>query len=183
MRKYLLAFILVTFTQTGVLANNQVVDQQWNLELSKTLEKNAFKTISNTTFSFLFWDLYQSRLLSTSGQFPLLTDDEKLLYEIEYFKAISAESLVEKTVEQWQHLGYVPSRYKPYLNKLKRIWPDIKSGDKLTFVMNNISTAFYHNKRLVGVIDDIEFGPLFLDIWLSEKTSEPELRQELLGRK
>lgn len=183
MRKFILALILVTFNQSSALANKQIVAEQWALELSETLEKNAFKPIGNTVFSFLFWDLYKSKLLTTSKQFPLQSEDDKLLYEIEYFKAISAKSLVEKTVEQWQHLGYEASRYEPYLNKLQRIWPDINPGDKLTFVMNNSNSAFYHNKRLVGVMGDIEFGPLFLDIWLSEKTSEPELRKELLGRK
>ena len=154
MRKFLLVFILFTTAQTNSFANNQIVAEQWDLELSKTLEKNAFKPIGNTVFSFLFWDLYKSKLLTTSNQFPLQSDDDKLLYEIEYLKAISAESLVEKTVEQWQHLGYLPSRYEPYLNKLQRIWPDINPGDKLTFVMSNTNSAFYHNKRLVGVMGD-----------------------------
>jgi len=183
MRKLILTLILLTFNQSSVLANKQITAEQWDLELSETLEKNAFKPLGNTVFSFLFWDLYKSELLTTSKQYPLQSDQDKLLYEIEYFKAISAKSLVEKTVEQWQHLGFKPSRYEPYLSKLQRIWPDIQPGDKLTFVMSNANSAFYYNKRLVGVMGDIEFGPLFLDIWLSEKTSEPKLRKELLGRK
>lgn len=183
MHKFVILILLIVFSQHNVSAKQITDTQEWSVDLSQTLEKNTFKPIGNTVFSFLFWDLYKSKLLTTSKQFPLKSEDDKLLYEIEYFKTISAKSLIEKTVEQWQHLGYEASRYESYLNELQRIWPDIKSGDALTLMMDNTSSAFYHNKRLVGVIRDTNFGPLFLDIWLSEKTSEPELRQELLGIK
>ena len=47
--------------------------------------------------------------------------------------------------------------------------------------MSHQKSAFYFNDNLVGSIEDPMFGPLFVDIWLSEKTSEPKLRQQLLG--
>jgi len=183
MRKYLWGCLLLLCTQNSVSAALHVNTEQWDRDLSHLREQSHIKEVGSATFTFLFWDIYSSKLFTTSGVFPLQSENDKLLYEIEYFKAISAKNLVDKTVEQWQHLGYEASRYTPYLNKLQRIWPDIKPGDKLTFVMNNMNSAFYYNKRLVGVIGNMEFGPLFLDIWLSEKTSEPELRQALLGRK
>jgi len=42
-------------------------------------------------------------------------------------------------------------------------------------------SIFYFNNLKVGVIERAEFSQLFLAIWLSEKTSEPELKAELLG--
>ena len=183
MRKSQFIFIFLACFVSSTFANGQVKTASWDVELSEVLKKDAFKPIGNTVFSFLFWDLYKSELFTISKQYPLQSKDDKLLYEIEYFKAISSQDLVEKTIEQWQHLGFSASRYDVYLNELLRIWPDINPGDKLVFMMNNHTSAFYYNGRLVGVIEDEKFGSLFLDIWLSENTSEPELRKELLGRK
>lgn len=189
---YLLFSMFMTNTAFALDESNHVKNNHtknvkksvnWETNLNKALVQDAFKPIGHAVFSFLFWDLYKSKLLTTSGEFPLQLANEKLLYEIEYFKSISGESLVEKTVEQWQHLGYSTKDYQPYLVTLKRIWPDIKAGDTLTLVMNDANSAFYHNKIFVGAIDNAEFGPLFLDIWLSKKTSEPALRRSLLGIK
>jgi hypothetical protein len=42
-------------------------------------------------------------------------------------------------------------------------------------------SVFYFNQQYIGVINPSEFGQIFLAIWLSENTSEPSLRLELLG--
>jgi hypothetical protein len=47
--------------------------------------------------------------------------------------------------------------------------------------VNNNKSFFYYNNELIGEIGQQEFSQLFLDIWLSENTSEPDLRRELLG--
>jgi hypothetical protein len=91
--------------------------------------------------------------------------------------------LVNRTVEQWQHLGVEPELYAVYLPILLKIWPDIEEGDSLSLYVNNNKSVFYFNNNLIGEINQPEFSQLFLDIWLSEKTSEPKLRLELLGIK
>jgi len=47
-------------------------------------------------------------------------------------------------------------------------------------VLNNQS-VFYFNDVKVGSIEEKEFGELFLSIWLSPKTSQKKLRNQLLG--
>ena len=41
-------------------------------------------------------------------------------------------------------------------------------------------SIFYFNNVKVGVITDKAFSKLFLDIWLSPKTSQAKLRAQLL---
>jgi len=156
---------------------------QWNNTLSQVLEQNPFQQVGKSVFSFLLWDIYESQLATTTGSYPVEMPNQKVLFEIHYFKAISAQDLVQKTVEQWQHLNITSTRYSPYLAELERIWPNIKENDTLTLVMSELSSAFYYNNNLVGVIESNTFGPLFLAIWLSEDTSEPGLRSQLLGNK
>ena len=181
MFKSFLFFTLLTLCVSNVSASRFKQATEWQSTLNGIVKDQPFTMIGKATFSILFWDVYNSKLLTTSGKFPMQSNNETLIYKIEYLKNATAEELITHTIEQWQHLEVTAQNYQPFLPKLSKIWPDIKSGDSLALVMTQQSSAFYYNNKLVGSIDDPKFGPLFLDIWLSEKTSEPALRQQLLG--
>lgn len=151
-------------------------------DLNYILQNQSFKKVGDTMFSILFWDLYQSKLLTTSGDYPINESDDKLIYEIKYLKSISSEDLIVRTVEQWEHLGLNLDVYEAYLPQLNKLWPDINAGDSLSMLMDKSGTTFYYNNVYVGEIEGTEFGPIFLDIWLAENTSQPKLRNELLGK-
>ncbi|WP_232824699.1 chalcone isomerase family protein [Algibacillus agarilyticus] len=170
---WLIGFCILNLSAT-LLANN-------NKTLDKVYEQHAFTQMGEATFSILFWDLYKSKLLTTTGRYPINIKFEHLIYEINYLADISKKDLIKRTVEQWQHIDIKESLYTPYLETLNQIWPDIESGDTLTLVLTNGTTEFYFNGVYIGQIIEPAFGPLFLDIWLSEKTSQPELRTDLLG--
>ena len=62
------------------------------------------------------------------------------------------------------------------------LWPNIEEGDTLLLKVEETKSTFYHNGELRGEITDQYFGPMFLAIWLSENTSQPELRTQLIGQ-
>lgn len=135
--------------------------------------------------TYLFWTLYRAELFAS--EWPLSVDAEagnkqvKAL-RIEYYKTIDKQALVEATAEQWQHLGYSPADIAQWVAPLQRIWPNVAPGDRLTLLVNQSGMSqFYLADQLIGQIDDPRFGEAFLAIWLSENTSEPKLRQQLLG--
>lgn len=144
-------------------------------------EQFSFKLIGETTFSILFWDLYKSKLLTTTGKYPLDNKQERLIYEIHYLTDISKSDLIKRTIEQWQHIGVPEKSFKDFIPQLEQIWPNITKGDTLSLLIYNHSSAFYFNQQYIGAIEAPEFGHTFLDIWLSKKTSQPKLRSELLG--
>jgi hypothetical protein len=149
--------------------------------LSQLLESHYLVEIGNTTFSILFWDLYQSKLLTTSGQYPVEGKNDFLLYEIKYLADISSDDLIKRTQEQWQHIGLEEKEYQGFISKLKVIWPDISKGDTLSLLVDSEASHFYFNEAYIGSLVDGNFGQVFLDIWLAENTSQPNLRAELLG--
>ena len=64
---------------------------------------------------------------------------------------------------------------------MTRVFPDIKSGDRLIGVnVPGKGAAFYSADKALGMIADPEFARAFFGIWLSEKTSEPRLRARML---
>jgi hypothetical protein len=151
------------------------------VSLTNIMSSKAFVPTGTTTFSILFWDLYQSTLYSTSGRYPLSSKSESLIFHINYLADISSEDLIIRTIEQWRHLGIEENRYRHYVDDLKKLWPNITDGDSLALLIRNNKSDFYFNDFYIGTIDDPNFGQLFIDIWLSKNTSQPTLRAELLG--
>ena len=140
-----------------------------------------FKEVGKAKFSVLFWDIYNSALYTKSGSYLHQNSAESLLFKIDYLKDITTEDLIERTVQQWQHLEVPESTYTPYISKLKAIWPNISAGDSLTLLVDNGKSVFYFNNEKIGAITAQEFSRLFLDIWLSPATSQAKLRSQLLG--
>lgn len=139
----------------------------------------GYKELGQAKFSILFFDIYQSRLLTKNENFN--QKNKPYIFEITYLKDITNKDLVERTVEQWQHLSIDKSEYQKYIPQLLSLWPNITASDKLALVVYDEKSVFYYNNRLLGEISDSEFGDLFIDIWLSSQTSQPKLRQQLLG--
>jgi hypothetical protein len=176
----LFALLLLILVSNSVYANNSLPPTLEKIENS--LDKKNFISIGQTTFTVLFWDIYTSQLLTSSGKYPLIDSKDDLLFDINYLTSIKSEDLIKRTIEQWQHLGIPEDKYQIYLPLLKNMWPDIQEGDNLSILIHQGRSIFYFNKQYLGVIDDLRFGEIFLAIWLSEKTSQPSLRNELLGK-
>ena len=158
------------------------IDNQ-SKRLSELIVSHNFETIGESTFSLFFWDLYKSKLMTTTGKYPISIENkpERLIFVIEYLTDINRDDLIEHTIEQWQHIGLKESEYLKYVNTLKSIWPDITEGDSLALLIQKDKSEFYHNDKYLGGIDTPYFGQMFIDIWLSKKTSQPSLRKALLG--
>ena len=147
------------------------------------MKDKHFRQLGSAKFSVLFWDIYQSTLLTTDGQPPFSNRCQHALFEIQYLRDISKQELLENTISQWRHLALNESDYIEFVPLLDGIWPDIKAGDQLSMLSQAGTTVFYLNRQSIGAIDSAGFAKLFLSIWLDENTSEPKLRQQLLGEK
>ncbi|UGA56594.1 chalcone isomerase family protein [Vibrio sp. VB16] len=139
--------------------------------------------------TYLFWTIYQAEFYRGVEQEKdnamiviLAKDENEKALKIEYFKSISKRALIDATIDQWQHLGYRQNNIDKWAAPLERIWPDVEPGNTITIrVRKNGQSQFFFNDAPIGAIDSQDFGDAFLSIWLSENTSEPKLRQQLLG--
>jgi hypothetical protein len=65
---------------------------------------------------------------------------------------------------------------------MARLFPDVQKGDRITGLHQPGQAArFYLNGRLLGDISDPAFSRRFFGIWLSPQTSQPRMREQLLG--
>lgn len=128
----------------------------------------------------MFWSIYDSRLYTPSGDYR--NGERPLRLEIEYLRDIKAKALVERTKEEWAAMGRSHPRQDEWLSQLSSLWPDIRENDVLAIELTPDNEAvFTHNGDTLGRIEDPEFGQQFVDIWLSEDCTRPEVRASLIG--
>lgn len=101
---------------------------------------------------------------------------------IEYHKSISADQLINATTRIWKKMGENITNETIYVEQLKRIWKDVKSGDVLTLNIDpQGKSTFKLNDTRLGAINSKEFSIAFIGIWTSPKSPNTELRESLLG--
>ncbi len=128
----------------------------------------------------LLWPVYHSRLYTGDGRYT--PDQRPIRLEIEYLRSIDAQQLVERTAEEWRQQGLEHPRQDQWLEAMRALWPDVGEHDVLTLELEeNDHSTFYFNGKRLGTVEDKDFGPQFLAIWLSPQTTRPELRLALIG--
>ncbi|MFS1439582.1 chalcone isomerase family protein [Shewanella sp. 10N.286.48.A6] len=149
---------------------------------STALATIDFKLVGQADLDLLWFSVYSAKLMSVDGEYK--NQQYPLKLEIQYHRDIDAEDLIEATVEQWQHIGIEQSRIPQLQAHLEGIWPDVKQGDTLSFMMHEQNKGqFFYNEQPLAMILEPGFADAFLGIWLSENTSRPKLRQQLIGVK
>ena len=138
--------------------------------------------VGEARLKFVFWQIYKSTLYSTSGDYKGLQPD--LALQISYRRKISLEQLISRTREEWQKMSFPSDQLEQWLTELKAILPNVEKGDVIILkVDEELRSNFFFNASFIGRIDSPIFTKAFLDIWLSEKGSYPELQKQLTGRK
>lgn len=71
---------------------------------------------------------------------------------------------------------------RQWLSALQNLIPDVQDGDRLVGLWQpDRGMTLFFNGRSRGSLSDLTLSQRFMGIWLSAKTSEPELRRALLG--
>lgn len=136
--------------------------------------------VGRGVLSYAFWDMYEARLYAPAGRF----DPRKPVgLSIHYFHAISGADIADRSVQEIRGQGFGDEvKLAAWNAQLKSIFPDVRAGSVLSAVyVPGQKTTFYRGEDVIGTVKGDEFGRLFFGIWLSEKTSEPQLRRALLG--
>lgn len=136
--------------------------------------------VGEARLSVLFWNVYDSRLYTEDGRYS--ENQRPLRLEITYLMDIKSDALVEQTAKEWEHLKVEHPGQAAWLEQLNDLWPDVSKGDTITLELDaDNRSLFYLNEKLLGDMDDPEFGEHFVAIWLSPDTSRPRVREALLG--
>jgi len=143
-------------------------------------EAEPLQLVGEARLRVLLWSIYTSRLYTPTGSYT--TGERPLRLEIEYLINVKSTALVDRTAREWDAMGREHPRQDDWLQRLENLWPNVDKRDVLTLEVDedDVSTFFLNGERL-GRIEDPAFGEQFLAIWLSEDSTRPSLRKELIG--
>jgi Chalcone isomerase-like len=144
----------------------------------------AVELVGKGKLTFFGLEVYESSLWVTPGFKGLAFENHSFALELHYFRNFSAADIAKRSIEEMQRIEPVPEqKVALWVKTLSEAFPNVKKGDRIVGVHKPGSgVTFWHNGKRSGEIRDADFSRQFFGIWLSPKTSEPKLRQALLGK-
>jgi hypothetical protein len=110
-------------------------------------------------------------------------DELPLALELVYARTLRGREIAERSLAEMERLGTITApQGERWLAAMRQSFPDVARGDRITGMQHPGRAArFYVNGTLGGEVRDAAFARRFFAIWLAPQTSEPALRQALLG--
>ena len=158
-----------------------------NKQIKKSLNTNIilnnffsnYKLVGEVNYSHLFWDLYDAKLFSETGDF----EENKFALVLKYNTKISRKSVVKETINQLKkQKEYTEEELDELRTLLKNTFKDIKVDDTFIGIRENNTAYFYFKHEKVLETKDLEFINLFFNIWLREDSQNPAFTKKLLGQ-
>ena len=133
---------------------------------------------------FFGLDVYDARLWVSPGFRSANYADHALGLELTYLRALSGRAIAERSLKEMRRAATLASDVEQrWLAAMTDAFVDVKAGDRLTGLHHPTTGArFWLNSQPRASIPDLDFSRLFFGIWLSDRTSEPRLRADLLAR-
>ena len=136
--------------------------------------------VGTARFSYLFWDVYDARLVSPDGVYRR---DGPVALTLVYLRTLKGSAIVERSLSEMRRLGMGDeTRLAAWGAELSRLIPDVRESDTISGVRDRDGrTFFYVNGALAGRIDDAGFGRYFFDIWLGPDSLDRRFTAQLTG--
>jgi hypothetical protein len=102
--------------------------------------------------------------------------------ELRYALGLQGRRIADASAEQMRDVGAGSvAQRQVWLTVMRGLFPDVKEGDRIAGQFTpGQGVRFYFNGVPLGQAQDAEFAQAFFSIWLSPKTSAPDLRAALL---
>lgn len=138
--------------------------------------------IGTGEFRMFGFDVYNARLWSATQP---LASDQPFALELIYQRRISRDDLVQASVDEIKRLSGTSvstGQLAAWEAQMQQAFVDVQAGTRITGVyLPGRGARFFVGQQLRYEIKDPAFARAFFDIWLDPRTSNPELRQQLLG--
>ena len=142
---------------------------------------DSAKTLGQSRFTYYFFDIYDATLYAPNGEY---SPQQPFALSLAYLRDFKGRDIADRSIDEMRDLGYRDVAYlAQWLVAMESAFPDIKSGDVLTGLVDpQQHTQFYLNGEPTHYVADPQFTEAFFAIWLSDNTSQPKMRKQLLGQ-
>ena len=141
------------------------------------------KLVGQGRLTFFGLKVYDARLWAAPGFDAARFDQQPFALALSYLRGLKGALIAERSLKEMRPLpGFDARRETAWLARMAELFPDVGDGDTLVGLhLPGVGARFVLNGQVRGQVDDPLFARLFFGIWLSPQTSEPALRQALLG--
>ena len=157
-----------------------------NLEVARAALEAALpqhRLIGQGRLTVWGFDVYDASLWALPGFQAENLTAEPFALELAYLRDFNRRDIVERSLKEMRRAAPISDEQaKIWSAQMLRVIPDVKKGDRLIGINRPGSGALMLvNGKTSGEIRDVKFARLFFGIWLSPKTSEPQVRAALLA--
>ncbi len=135
--------------------------------------------------TFLGLHVYDARLWTGAQPVGAEWSAVPFALELQYARSLSGERIAERSLTEMRRQGEIAEAVaERWLGNMKQLFPDVTAGDRITGLnLPGTGARFFVNGSFRGEPREADFARMFFGIWLSPRTSEPALREALLGRR
>ncbi len=136
--------------------------------------------VGQARMTVMLWDVYDATLYAPEGKWR---QDKPFALQLSYLRHLEAKKIAMRSIEEMRGQGFSDEvKLATWYTQLQKIFPDVHAGVSITGVKTTTGeTIFYKDNAEIGRINDPVFSTAFFNIWLGDKTSQPDLRRKLLG--
>lgn len=183
---FLLRTLLLGTFLLGILSMNAINASANSDSLSATEATPPWASmnlVGKGKLSVLFWDIYNAELYTADGTYK--QSQYPIALRLVYLRDFEKNDLITETQKQWKKLGFKDrEKITTWVASLDKLWRNVKKHESITLYINETSQSFFYlDSEQLGQVEDPEFAQAFLDIWLSENTSAPDVRKKLISGK
>lgn len=168
----LLMLLIISFSFNTPLSwsDTQLINTQIN---------NA-QLVGQSRMKFLIWKIYDIELYASNG---IWQAEDSFALSLKYLRNFKGKDIANRSIVEIRKQGFKKEdRLNAWFDEISAIIPDVKKNDRLTAIATaSGTTLFCQNETIIGKVEDPEFTKQFFNIWLSQKTSAPKTRKNLLG--
>jgi hypothetical protein len=144
-------------------------------------EKQA---LASTRLRVWGFEVYDARLWARTGFDMARFEEQPFGLELAYLRSFKGADIARRSVDEMRQTGALDEADAArWLAAMGALFPDVQRGDRITGVhVPGTGARFYLNDRLLGEIGEDRFSRRFFGIWLSDRTSQPRMREALLAQ-
>lgn len=141
------------------------------------------QTVGSSLFRYWGFEVYQATLQAPAGFDAARYEQQRFALELQYRRAFKGRDIAQRSIDEMQAIAPLNAQQRAdWSAAMQRAFPDIQPGDRLLGVhLPGEGARFYFNGQLRATVDDADFSARFFGIWLSPRTSAPQLRAALIG--
>lgn len=127
--------------------------------------------------------VYDARLWSAEPVDAARWAEQPLTLELQYARSLVGREIAKRSLAEMRRQASIDqAQAQAWLAEMEAAFPDVKAGDRISGQYEpGAAAGFFFNGQPRRRIADARFARLFFGIWLSPQTSEPALREQLLG--